>query len=85
MGSFPPDKTQHWLKVLKKLGFTEVQRIGKGKHAHKFIHPIRHTSDYRQQPDFIIIPHKMYKQLSVALVKELGFFGFSQPEIKRHC
>ena len=85
MGQFPPLKEKHWIRVLKKLGFQEVHRIGKGKHAHKFAHPFRRSSDYQKQPNFIIIPHKMYPLLAKEIIKEIGFFGFTENEIRKVC
>jgi hypothetical protein len=82
MSHFPPESCKEWRKILKKLNFYEVKRIGLGKHAHKFKHTTRTTSDYRVQPDFIIIPHKVYPALSAKIVKEVMFFGFSLDEIK---
>lgn len=84
MGSFPPDKSKHWKRVLRKLGFREM-RVGKGKHAHKFSHPTRKTKDYRIQPNFIIIPSTMHKQLSAGIVKQVMMFGFSLEEIEDAC
>lgn len=85
MGHFPPDRRKEWIKALEKLGFYEVFRIGKGKHAHKFKHPTKKTKDYRIQRNFIIIPHKIYPTLSRQIVKQLTFFGFSVEEIEKAC
>jgi len=82
---FPPNNSKEWKRTLKKLGFYEVERIGIGGHAHKFKHPTRKTKDYRIQPNFIIIPHRIYPTLSAAIVKEIMFFGFSLEEIKKVC
>lgn len=85
MGQFPPQKEQHWIRILKKLGFLEVLRVGKGKHAHKFSHPQRITKDHTKQPNFIIIPHKIYPILAKEIVKELMYFGFTEDDIKKVC
>lgn len=85
MGSYPPQKVQHWIRVLKKLGFEEVHRVGQGKHANKFAHPTKHTKDYKTQRNFIIIPHKIYPQMSDAIVKELSYFGITEEDIKGCC
>jgi len=85
MGHFPPNNTKEWKKSLRKLGFFEVSRIGIGKHAHKFKHVSRKTSDYRIQRNFIIIPHKIYRTLSAKIVKEVMFFGFTLEEVKKAC
>ena len=85
MGQFPPQRDKDWIKILKKLGFTEVRRIGKGNHAHKFNHPDRHTNNYKEQPDFIIIPHKIYPQMSEYLIKELAYFQITEEDIKNCC
>lgn len=82
--AFPPNNDKEWIRALRKLGFTE-NRVGRGKHAHKFTHPKRKTKDYRVQPNFIIIPHRIYPNLSAGIVKELHFFGFSLKEIKSAC
>lgn len=85
MGSFPPNTQKHWCRVLKKLGFLENNRVGTGGHAKKFFHPNKHSSDYRVQPDFIIIQSKMYKQMSQKIVKELKFFGYTREDIQKVC
>ncbi|MBU0619369.1 hypothetical protein KKD62_03990 [Patescibacteria group bacterium] len=82
--SYPPANTKEWVKVLKRLGFEE-RRVGKGKHAYKFTHPKRKTSDYRIQRNFIIIPHKIYPVLSKRIVAEITFFGFTTREIEKAC
>ena len=82
MTSFPPNNCKKWCSLMEKLGF--VREAG-GKHANKFKHPSRKTSDYKQQPDFIIIPHKIYKGMSCHIKKELNYFGFTDEEIKKGC
>jgi hypothetical protein len=82
MGSYPPQNQKQWCKILKKLGFIENNRVGIGGHAKKFYHPERHSSDFRVQPDFIIVQNKMYKQMSQKIIKELSYFDFTPKEIK---
>lgn len=83
--AFPPNNAKEWKKVLKKLGFYEVRRVGKGKHAHKFKHPNKKPKDFRIQPNFIIIPHKIYPTLSANIVKEVVFFGFDIKKVESVC
>lgn len=83
--AFPPSNQKEWIKTLKRLGFERVRRTGRGKHAFKFKHPTRKTKDFRIQPDFIIIPHKIYPTLSQDIVKEVTFFGFTVEEIEKTC
>jgi predicted RNA binding protein YcfA (HicA-like mRNA interferase family) len=82
--AYPPRNEKEWIKALRRLGFEE-RRVGKGKHAHKFTHQFRHTKDHIIQPDFIIIPHRIYPVISSHIVKELTFFGFSLEEIRTAC
>lgn len=84
MAHFPPTKEKEWKALLKKLGFVDT-RVGAGKHAHKYCHPNRHTKDYRIQPDFIIVPSKIYPSLSSKMVKEIMMFGFTLEEIREAC
>lgn len=67
---------------MTKLGFVD-ERVGGGKHAHKYTHSSRHSRDYRIQPDFIIVPSKIYPSLSSKMIKELSFFGFTIEEIEK--
>lgn len=85
MGSYPPQKAEHWIRVLKRLGFVKKDRIGKGKHANKFIHPARKTKNWKEQPNFIIIPHHVYEVMSEKIIKELSYFGFTEKEIEDCC
>ncbi len=85
MGSFPPQTDKHWIRVLKKLGFEEQRRVGIGGHAKKFLHPTRNTSDYKVQPNFIIIQHQMHNLMSKRIVEELSYFGFTEADIKEKC
>lgn len=82
MGHYPPKNQQEWKKLVKKLGFVD-KRVGGGKHAHKYTHPTRHSKDYRIQPDFIIVPTKIYPSLSAKMIKELIFFDYSIDEIEK--
>jgi len=82
MSHFPPINEKEWIALLKKLGFEE-RRVGRGKHAHKFSHPTKHTKDYRIQPDFIIVPSKIYNSLSAKMIKEVIMFGFTLDEIQQ--
>ena len=81
MSHYPSKNEREWISLVKKLGFVD-ERVGGGKHAHKFTHPTRHTRDFRVQSDFIIVPSKIYPSLSAKMVKELAFFGFSVKEIE---
>ena len=81
MSHFPPISQREWIAILKKLGFVD-KRVGGGKHAHKYSHPSRHTLDFRVQPDFIVVPSKIYPSLSAKMVKEVIMFGFTLEEIK---
>lgn len=69
---------------MNKLGFVE-RRVGRGKHAHKFVHRDRKTKDYKIQRNFIIIPHKIYPTLSAQIVKQVLMFGITLEEIKQAC
>jgi len=85
MAHFPPANAKEWCKVLEKLGFVPAERVGKGTHAYKYVHPERTTSDYKVQPDFLIVQHNMYKLASQRLIRELKFFGFSRKEVEKAC
>lgn len=85
MGSFPPQNQKHWCKVLKKLGFLENKRVGIGGHAKKFYHPEKHSTDFKVQPDFIIIQSNMYRQMSQKIVKELTYWGYTKKDIEECC
>lgn len=85
MSHYPPNNSKEWIRLLLKLGFVEKNRIGIGGHAHKFIHPDRHPPRNSQQPDFIIIPHKIYNILSKEIIKEIKAFGFTEEDIRDCC
>jgi len=84
MGHYPPDKAKDLEKCLKKLGFEENRRVGKGKHVATYSHPTKKPSN-TQRP-FITIPHKIDNpDFGKAIVKQIMAFGFKENEVKFAC
>ena len=81
MYSHFPGNQRELMLFLEKLGFRQKKRIGKGRHQYKYFHPERvFMCDDRK--NFIIVPHYIYKQMVLKIIKRLVCWGFSEEELK---